>query len=179
MNKTGIFGINTFEIYISIMKKAFLGLGSNLGNREEYLQKAKVSIEESIGPVVSASSVYKTEPWGFGNDKEFLNMVICVETSLSPSDLLGMILIIESQLGRIRCEKQYSSRNIDIDILLYNNEIVDKAALKIPHPRMHERKFVLVPLCEIEPGMIHPVLNKSIKSLLKSCKDNSSVRKYK
>lgn len=161
------------------MKKAFLGLGSNLGDREEYLQKAKVSIEESIGPVVSASSVYETEPWGFGNDKKFLNMVICIETSLSPSGLLEMILVIESQLGRIRCEKQYSSRNIDIDILLYNNEIVDEAALKIPHPRMHERKFVLVPLCEIASGLTHPVLNKSIESLLKSCKDNRSVRKHK
>jgi 2-amino-4-hydroxy-6-hydroxymethyldihydropteridine diphosphokinase len=164
---------------ISVMKKAFLGLGSNLGNREENLQKAKISIEESIGSIVSASSVYETEPWGFKSDNEFLNMVICVETGLSPSGLLGRILMIESQLGRIRYKTEYSSRNIDIDILLYNNEIVDEAALKIPHPEMQDRKFVLIPICEIAPELIHPVLNKSIKSLLKSCKDNRSVRKYK
>ena len=123
--------------------------------------KAKKMIEESIGSVVSVSSVYETEPWGFESDNEFLNMVLCVETDLSPSGLLGRILMIESQLGRIRCENQYSSRNIDIDILLYNNEIVNEAALEIPHPRMHERRFVLVPLAEIAPELIHPVLKKS------------------
>lgn len=160
------------------MKKVFLGLGSNLGERAENLRETMVRIEESIGSVVSASSVYETEPWGFVSDKDFFNMVLCVETDLSPSGLLGRILMIESQMGRIRSESQFSSRNIDIDILLYNNEIVNEAALKIPHPRMHERKFVLVPLAELAPDLVHPVLKKSIGSLLKSCKDNSKVRKY-
>jgi 2-amino-4-hydroxy-6-hydroxymethyldihydropteridine diphosphokinase len=160
------------------MKKVFLGLGSNLDDRAENLRETKFRIEESIGSVVSASSVYETEPWGFVSDTDFLNMVLCVETDLSPSGLLGRILMIESQLGRIRRESQYSSRKIDIDILLYNNEIVNEAALNIPHPRMHERRFVMVPLAEIAPDMIHPVLKKSIESLLKSCKDNSKVRKY-
>jgi 2-amino-4-hydroxy-6-hydroxymethyldihydropteridine diphosphokinase len=164
---------------ISIMKKVFLGLGSNLGNRVKKLQIAKQGIEEFIGSVISSSSVYETEPWGFESEGKFLNMVLCVETNLSPSGLLGRILMIESQIGRIRSDNQYSSREIDIDILLFNNDIVNEIALKIPHPRMHERRFVLVPLCEIGSEIIHPVLNKSIESLLKDCKDQGKVRKYK
>jgi len=160
------------------MKRVFLGLGSNLGDREENLQEAKVRIGESIGQVVSASSVYETEPWGFESDREFLNMVLCAETYLSPSGLLGRILMIESQLGRIRSEKKFTSRNIDIDILLYDNDIVNEEALQIPHPQMHERRFVLIPLCEIAPDLIHPVLKKSSQTLLKECKDNCKVVKY-
>ena len=157
------------------MKKVFLGLGSNLGNRVENLISAKVRIGELIGPVVSESPVYETEPWGFESDEKFLNMVLCAETDLSPSGLLGRILKIESQLGRIRSEARYSSRNIDIDILLYNNEIINETALIIPHPRMHERRFVLVPLNEIASELKHPVLKKSIKALLEECKDDSKV----
>ena len=160
------------------MKKVFLGLGSNLEDRAANLNDAKIRIEESIGSVVSASSVYETEPWGFESDEAFLNVVLCVETDLTPSGLLGRILMIESQLGRIRCGQKYSSRSIDIDILLYNNEIVNEAALKIPHPGMHERRFVLVPLSEIASGFIHPVLKKSVGSLLKSCSDKSRVVMY-
>jgi 2-amino-4-hydroxy-6-hydroxymethyldihydropteridine diphosphokinase len=160
------------------MKKAFLGIGSNLGDRLKSLKDAKDRIEESIGSVILASSVYETDPWGFESDEKFLNMVLCVETILLPSGLLGRILMIESQLGRIRSENLNRSREIDIDILLYDNEIVNDAAIVVPHPRMHERRFVLVPLVEIAPSVIHPVLNKSAKSLLKSCKDNNKVRKY-
>jgi 2-amino-4-hydroxy-6-hydroxymethyldihydropteridine diphosphokinase len=161
------------------MKNVFLGLGSNLGERNEILQEAKTRIAEVIGTVVSVSSIYETEPWGFESENDFLNMVLFVKTELSPSGLLGRILMIESQLGRTRCDTGYTSRNIDIDILLYDNEIVRDEALVIPHPKMHERRFVLVPLAEIAPEIIHPVFNKSIASLLKSCKDKSLVRKYK
>ena len=164
---------------ILIMKKVFLGLGSNLGDKRKNLDEAKIRIEESIGKIVNCSSVYQTEPWGFKSENDFLNMVICVETNLHPSGLLGRILMIESQMGRTRCDNQYSSREIDIDILLYENEIVDEIALKIPHPKLHERRFVLVPLCEIGSEIIHPVLNQSVESLLKSCKDKSKVRKFK
>jgi 2-amino-4-hydroxy-6-hydroxymethyldihydropteridine diphosphokinase len=160
------------------MKKVFLGLGSNLGNREENLNKAKVMIGSSIGSVISSSSLYETEPWGFESKEEFLNMVICIETKLSPSGLLGRILMIESQLGRVRCDTKYSSRVIDIDILLYDNDIVNEEALIIPHPKIEERRFVLVPLAEIAPDLIHPVLNKSLKSLLQTCSDKSSVVIY-
>jgi 2-amino-4-hydroxy-6-hydroxymethyldihydropteridine diphosphokinase len=163
------------------MKTVFLGLGSNLGNRAEILQAAKKMIGESVGAIISISSVYETEPWGFESDKEFLNMVLSVETDLPPSGVLGRILMIESQLGRIRyrCGFKYLSRCIDIDILLYDNEITDQEALKIPHPRLHERRFVLVPLAEIASGLIHPVFNKTILELLKECKDNGKVKKYK
>jgi 2-amino-4-hydroxy-6-hydroxymethyldihydropteridine diphosphokinase len=160
------------------MKKVFIGLGSNLGDRAENLRKAKSRIGELIGPVVSESSVYATEPWGFKSDNEFLNMVLCADTDLSASGSLGRILMIESHLGRVRSEERYSSRNIDIDILLYNSEIINETALTIPHPRMHERRFVLVPLNEIAPELEHPVLKKSIKALLEECKDNSKVNLY-
>jgi 2-amino-4-hydroxy-6-hydroxymethyldihydropteridine diphosphokinase len=164
---------------ISIMKNVYLGLGSNLGDRFKNLSEACIRIEESTGKITCRSSVYSTEPWGFKSENEFLNMVICVETDLSPSGLLGRILMIESQLGRIRCEPKYSSRKIDIDILLYDSEIVDEEALVVPHPKLPERKFVLVPLAEIAPGIIHPVLNQSVSSMLKSCKDPGKVLKYK
>jgi 2-amino-4-hydroxy-6-hydroxymethyldihydropteridine diphosphokinase len=160
------------------MKKVFLALGSNLGDREEYLHLAEIRIAESIGPVVKTSSIYETEPWGFKSDNKFLNKVLCVETDLSPSGLLERILIIESQLGRVRGVTHYASRNIDIDILFYENEVLNEEALKIPHPLMHERGFVIVPMAEIAPDLIHPVLKTSIQTLLKQCKDNSRVIKY-
>jgi 2-amino-4-hydroxy-6-hydroxymethyldihydropteridine diphosphokinase len=159
------------------MKKVFLSLGSNLGDRAENLKQAETKIVEYIGSVSSASSVYETEPWGFESDMQFLNKVLCISTDLSPSGLLGRILMIESQMGRIRCETLNKSRNIDIDILLYDNDEVDEPALKIPHPRMQERLFVLVPLVEIAPNLVHPVLKKRMRSLLKACKDTGKVRK--
>ncbi len=160
------------------MTTVFLGIGSNLGNRENNLEQAIARIEEYIGPVLKSSSIYITEPWGFKAEEEFLNMALKIGTKLTPSGLLGRILMIESLLGRVRGKKHYSSRVIDIDILLYENKIVDEEILKIPHPLLHERKFVLVPLCEIESEMIHPVLNKSIAELMESCKDQSEVKKY-
>jgi 2-amino-4-hydroxy-6-hydroxymethyldihydropteridine diphosphokinase len=160
------------------MKIVYLGIGTNLGNREENLKQAVTKIEEFIGPVFKSSSIYETAPWGFQSNDEFLNKVVQVETKLIPSGLLGRLLMIESLLGRIRGEKRYSSRLIDIDILLYEDLIVEEESLKIPHPLLHERKFVLVPLCEIAPEMIHPVLKKSMKELLDICRDRSEVRKY-
>jgi 2-amino-4-hydroxy-6-hydroxymethyldihydropteridine diphosphokinase len=158
------------------MKRVFLGIGSNLDNRENNLDEAVTKINEFIGKVVASSSVYETEPWGFQSEDEFLNMVVKVETELTPSGLLGRILMIESLLGRLRNEKQYMSRLIDIDILLYEDLILDETSLKVPHPLMHNRKFVLIPLYEIEPELVHPVLNRTISSLLKSCEDKSQVR---
>ena len=158
------------------MKKVFLCLGSNLGERADNLKEAELRIAEHVGSIVSVSSVYETEPWGFESENTFLNKVLCIKTDLSPSGLLGRILMIESQLGRVRCETQYKSRNIDIDILLYNNDIVKEQALEIPHPRMHERRFAMIPMVEIAPGFIHPVLKKTMKSILKSCPDKSSVK---
>jgi 2-amino-4-hydroxy-6-hydroxymethyldihydropteridine diphosphokinase len=160
------------------MMTAFLGIGTNLGMRENNLRDAVIKIEEYIGKVVASSSVYETEPWGFQSGDEFLNMVVKLETKLTPSELMRKILVIESQLGRIRSDKQYSSRVIDIDILLYEDFVIDEISLKIPHPQMHKRKFVLVPLHEIERELYHPALNQPIASLLEKCKDKSKVKKF-
>ena len=155
------------------MNRIFLGLGTNLGDREKNLKDALEKINEIAGVVTSSSSVYETEPWGFTAENKFLNMVVEVKTMLRPSGLLGRILMIESQMGRTREGKEYKSRIIDIDILFYNNRILTKKVLKIPHPGLPDRRFVLEPLCEIAPDFLHPVLNKSIKDLLKDCTDSS------
>lgn len=160
------------------MKIVFLGIGTNMGMRESNLDNALEKIEEYIGPVIKSSAIYETEPWGFRAKGEFLNIVVKIQTELSPHDLLDKILNIETLLGRIRKKKRYSSRVIDIDILLYDDIIIHEPDLKIPHPLLHERKFVLVPLCEIAPDMIHPVLKKSFSSLLEICEDTGDVKKY-
>jgi len=159
-----------------IMKKVFLGLGTNMGKRADNLRTAVQSIETDIGRVVKTSSVYETEPWGFLSEEQFLNMVVGVETELTPSGLMAKILSIETLLGRERGEKQYVSRVIDIDILLYEDQIIQEKNLKIPHPLMHERRFVLEPLCEIEQDLIHPLLGKPFKYLLSKCEDSSKVQ---
>jgi 2-amino-4-hydroxy-6-hydroxymethyldihydropteridine diphosphokinase len=164
------------------MSITFLSLGTNLGNKESNLDHAIEKIEEYIGRILMYSSIYETEPWGFQAKNEFLNMVLKVETDLIPSELLEKVLNIESLLGRVRANKHYtsaySSRVIDIDILMYDNIIINEPDLKIPHPLMHERKFVLVPLCEIAPDMIHPVLKKSFSSLLEICLDTGEVTRH-
>ena len=160
------------------MKTVFLGIGTNLGDKEDNLKKALVMIEESIGHIVASSSIYETEPWGFECRHEFLNMVVLVKTDLKPSGLLGRILMTEARMGRLREAKKYSSRIIDIDILLYNKQIIKMVDLVIPHPLMHERRFVLVPLCEIAPEGIHPVFKKTFTKLLEECRDGSRVKIY-
>ena len=150
-----------------------------MGEREDNLRKAVSLVEKHIGRVIVVSSVYETEPWGFQSESNFLNMTVKIETDLTPSGLLGRILMAEAMMGRLREGKGYKSRIIDIDILLFGNRIINNKALVIPHPRLHERKFVLVPLSEIGGEIIHPVFGKSINELLKECNDNSKLLNYK
>jgi 2-amino-4-hydroxy-6-hydroxymethyldihydropteridine diphosphokinase len=159
------------------MKTAYLGIGTNLGDRKSNLAEAVALIEEHIGLVKQNSSVYETEPRGFQSESYFLNMVVKVETMLHPSGLLGKILMIEALMGRVREGKEYESRVIDIDILLFNKQVIKKKVLVIPHPGMHERRFVLIPLSEIAGDVIHPVLRKSIRELMEECTDTSKVVK--
>jgi 2-amino-4-hydroxy-6-hydroxymethyldihydropteridine diphosphokinase len=161
---------------ILIMESAYLGIGSNLGERESNLRNSVEKLGEYAGKIVKVSSVYETDPWGFSSDDKFLNMVIELETSLKPSGLLGRLLMIESMMGRLREGKQYSSRIIDIDILFYGDLGCYTKALEIPHPKLHERKFVLVPLAEIAPNLVHPVFKKSVSELLRECSDESKIR---
>jgi 2-amino-4-hydroxy-6-hydroxymethyldihydropteridine diphosphokinase len=159
------------------MNKAYLGLGTNLGDRKRNLREAIEQIEEHIGSVLKSSSVYETKPWGFDAENDFLNMAAEVETGLSPTELLKKIFEIESKLGRERTQDRYSSRIIDIDILFYDDLIVDQKGLKIPHRLIHERRFVLAPLCEIAPDLIHPMLKKTIIVLLEECRDRTKIIK--
>ena len=156
----------------------FILQGSNIGNRQETLDKAKIIIDEYIGSIQSESPLYESEPWGFECDTWFLNRVLKVKTSFNPQILLKKILEIEKQLGRVRDveKKSYSSRSIDLDILYFNQDIVKEKDLEIPHPKIQLRKFTLLPLCDIAPNLLHPVLLQSNIQLLNNCEDKTQVR---
>lgn len=143
----------------------YIGIGSNLGNREENCLKAIRLMEEQGIKVVKRSSLYETEPWGVKDQPMFINMVIEAETELTPQELLKALKSIESSMGRTET-KRWGPRLIDLDILFYNDMIINTPELRIPHPYIHERPFVLRPLGEIAPELEHPVLKKKIKELM-------------
>ena len=156
------------------MNKAYLLTGGNIGDRQENLAIAYESIGRNCGDIISTSSIYETAAWGKKDQSSFLNQALEIQTKLNPRRLLKEILRIEKQVGRVRKEK-YGPRIIDIDILLFNDEIHDYPSLKIPHPELQNRRFVLVPLAEIAPGVTHPVLKKTITELLAVCPDTLEV----
>ena len=150
------------------MALVYLGLGSNLGQKEEFLELAIIEIEKQIGSLVARSAFYESEPWGFDSPNAFINACVAVQTTLSPNECLNSIAGIETSLGRTkRPSEAYTDRVIDIDILFYDQLILQEDQLTIPHPLLHLRKFVLNPLVEIAPKLMHPIFNKSISKLLK------------
>ncbi len=162
----------------SALASAYLSLGSNLGNRLQNIKDAIQKIEKSQKILIKeVSSLYETQPVGYENQSWFLNLVIKIETSLDPFALLKYLLAIEDQMGRKR-GKKWGPRNIDLDILFYENQVLNSDQLIIPHPQMDKRRFVLVGLAQIAPQLLHPVLKKNVGELLEGCEDNSIVRVY-
>lgn len=156
------------------MNKAYLLIGGNTGNRQYYLQQARNYIQKLAGLVRCASKIYETAAWGKTDQNAFLNQVLLIETTLEPQHLLETLLDIELQLGRIRHEK-YGSRTIDIDILFYNDIVLQTPTLTVPHPALPDRRFALHPLAEIAADYVHPVLNKNMQTLLTDCTDPLEV----
>lgn len=159
------------------MNKAYILIGGNTGNRVINLAKACRMLEERCGRIESRSSVYATQAWGMTDQRDFLNQAVLLETGLEAAELMDTILELEEAMGRKR-EARNGPRNIDMDILLFNDQVIDTSKLKIPHPRMHLRRFALVPMCELAPDLPHPVSGKKMKQLLKECSDGLQVDRY-
>ena len=158
------------------MSKVYFSIGSNKGNRSGLINEAIDKIDIIIGKVMLKSSIYETKSWGF-NSNNFYNICLLVESKLSPELILNKTLTIEKEMGRLKKTDQYSDRFIDIDILFFDNMIVNSKTLNIPHPRIQLRKFVLTPMLELTPDLIHPILNKSIRQLEIECVDKDQPKK--
>ena len=157
------------------MAKVYFLIGGNIGDREQVLHSTIKAIDKKIGHVLNVSSIYETEPWGFVHEQSFLNQVVLVETNLLPEDVLNQAQEIEKSLGRIRKKNRYSERTIDIDILFYDDLIIETDRLEVPHPRMGERMFALAPLAEIAGELLHPIFGKTIQEIKDNCTDTSEV----
>ena len=153
------------------MNIVYLLLGGNRGNVKEAINTAKTLIAELIGSIISESSFYESEPWGFSSSNNFINQVLKIQTDLKAEQVLLQTQDIEVRLGRIRNNTHYESRTMDIDILFFNYKIIETEMLQIPHPRLHLRKFTLEPLNEIAGNFVHPILNETIENLNKKCDD--------
>ena len=160
------------------MARVCLSLGSNLGPRETYLRKALQALDKELGSLVKCSSFYETLPWGFSSDSLFLNAAACYDTLLLPEEVLAVTQQIEKSLGRKEKSRQgqYADRCIDIDILLYDDRVIETPDMILPHPHMAERRFVLEPLAEIMPHLLHPLLRKTILQLKEELAERSERR---
>ena len=162
------------------MTRCYILFGSNQGDKERLLEKACQLLQERCGLLVERSSTYLSEPWGFETDAWFLNALLVVETELEPDALMDALMDIETLLGRKRkaATKGYADRPIDLDILYYGDQVIQTTKVTAPHPRLHLRRFALIPLCEIIPDFLHPVFNQSQQQLLDRCTDASIVKPF-
>ncbi len=158
------------------MKGKYLILGSNIGDPISRIQIALEKINTDIGEVTRTSSIYVTEPWGLKDQPPFYNQVVEIETKIDAFDTLKKVLAIEKSMGRVRKEK-WAERIIDIDILYFDDQVINEKNLTIPHPGIPDRRFVLIPLCELIPNQIHPVLKVSNADLLRTTSDTLEVRR--
>lgn len=158
------------------MLNVYLLLGSNIGDRLKNLEAAIVLLNTKAGTVTSQSALYETEAWGNKNQQAFLNQAILIKTNCPIYDLLHITQEIETLVGRTKTEK-WGPRVIDIDILFYGDNVLDEEHLKVPHTFIQDRRFTLVPLCDIAANFEHPILKKTMKELLDTCKDVSEVKR--
>ena len=158
------------------MNTVYLLLGSNMGNSEHMLNVATDMVEKNIGKKTQSSSIYRTAAWGKEDQADFLNQIIVVSTLLEPSTILNKIFAIETEMGRVRTIRN-AARIIDIDILFYNDDIINTEKLIVPHKQIQNRRFVLVPLAEVAPLYKHPLLKKTAKELELICTDKLNVQK--
>lgn len=159
------------------MNTAYLILGGNKGDKLKNLQIAIEQLEKKAGRVLKKSDIYVTAAWGNTDQPDFFNQVVCLQTELSAQELLNQLLKIEEEAGRIRGHQKWMERTMDIDILFFNDSIIKTDNLTIPHPYIQDRKFVLIPMAELAPELVHPVFKKSIETLLHECKDELEVKK--
>jgi len=160
-------------------ESVFILLGSNLGDRELLVNQACKMIEERCGEIVAKSRLYESEPWGFKAEHWFLNQVVEIATAMSPDELMQTLLAIEETLGRDRStpHEGYVSRPMDLDILYWGDDlIVENQHVIVPHPRLHQRRFTLIPLCDIAPDYVHPIKKKTNRQLLDECQDSGIVK---
>lgn len=171
--------MKSLSLLATMATPIYISLGGNLGRRERFLLGAIASLKMRLGEFVQMSALYETPPWGFDSDLPFLNAVAQFNTTLAPEEVLGILLKTEREFGRKRKQSEtYTSRTLDLDLLFYGDEMIDSPLLQLPHPRIHQRAFVLVPLAEIAPELHHPEKNKSILELLTLCTDTSEIKPW-